>query len=173
MSYINQPTQPTKPELVPTGKQWPPFAKAAPMPPLTSTIFACLALRQQRLNDVVFQCAGLPRRVTREVELYLTLYKIYKAREEQQKLQAEMEVLEPLELLRSMLKETIAEKERTKELILQTEDPATAAAALTKLEALAGVIETISRQLAEIIPEEAGQEAAPEGPEEGLSDGGL
>jgi hypothetical protein len=47
----------------------------------TAAIFAMLALRQHRLNEVVFRRAGLPLRITRQVELYLTCFRLYKEAE--------------------------------------------------------------------------------------------
>lgn len=50
-------------------------------PRITANIFAILALRQHRLNEVVFRRAGLSVRITREVELYLTCFRLYKEAE--------------------------------------------------------------------------------------------
>src|SRR5688500_18705986 len=47
----------------------------------TAAILAMMALRKHRLNEVVFRRAGLPLRITRQVELYLTCYRLYKEAE--------------------------------------------------------------------------------------------
>lgn len=50
----------------------------------TATIFAALALRQHRLNEVAFRRAGLQVRITRQTELYLTCFRLYREAELEQ-----------------------------------------------------------------------------------------
>jgi hypothetical protein len=131
--------QPTTPDPAPAGE----------LPPISSTIYGLLALRAQRLNNSAFSLSKLPTRITREVELYLTLYKINKEREAQQR-QAEIDQLPPAEWLQATLAQARAAIDQANLVAQNSEDPATVAAALARAEAVTLYIERLTQRLEEV-----------------------
>lgn len=111
-------------------------------PPITSNIFGLLALRQHRLNEVAFRRAGLPVRVTRQVELYLTCYRIHRQRE--------IEALPPLEWMRYTLAATRAEVAALNEAAQASNDLATVAATLARVELLTEYVQFLTGKLEEV-----------------------
>lgn len=108
----------------------------------TSTVFGLLALRQARLDSVAYRYAGLQPRMSRQTELYLTCYRIHRQRE--------IEALSPLDWMRHTLTQTRAEVTALNRVALASDDLATVAAALARVEALSEYVEFLSEKLEEV-----------------------
>lgn len=124
------------------------------LPPITSRVLYLMALRQQRLNNVVFSRAGLPLRITPQVELYLAAGRRLQQYEAQQR-QAEIDALPPLEWLKATLAQARAQVDAANLVAERSGDPATIATALARVEGLLEYVREIDQKLAEMSAEGA------------------
>lgn len=106
-------------------------------PQITSNIFGLLALRQARLDRAV----GI-QRITPRVALFLDCYRAHRQRE--------IEALPPLEWMRYTLTQTRAEAAALNEAAQASDDLATVAAILARVELLTGYMQFLSEKLEEV-----------------------
>lgn len=117
----------------------------------TAAIFAMLALRAYRLD----QSVGI-RRVTPRVALLLDCYLAHRQRE--------IEALSPLDQMRYTLTQTRAEVKALSEAAQASNDLATVAATLARVELLTGYVQFLSERLEELAFAGVGAEGvSPEG----------
>lgn len=110
----------------------------------TATTAGLLALRIYRTNAVEFKYAKIPLHVTREVELFLSIYRIH-IQAAMAERQAEIDALPPLEWLKATLAQARAAVEAAN----------LVAAALARVEGLAEYVKEIDQKLAEMSAEGA------------------
>lgn len=132
------------------------------LPPITSTVFGLLALRQFRIDRIEFNYAKLPIRITPQVELYLTCYRLHRQRE--------IEALSPLDWMRHTLITARLEVASLSAAAFRSDDLATVAATLARVELLSGYMQFLTEKLEEIAFAGAGAEGV--SPEE-VADAGL
>lgn len=129
---------------------------------MTANVFGLLALRQFRIDRIEFNYAKLPIRITRQVELYLTCYRLHRQRE--------IEALSPLDWMRHTLAATRAEVTALSEAAQKSDDLATVVATLARVELLSGYMQFLTEKLEEIAFAGAGAEGV--SPEE-VTNAGL
>jgi hypothetical protein len=103
-------------------------------PTITSNLFGMLALRQYRTDRAV----GI-QRITPSVALFLDCYRLHRQRE--------IEALSPLEWLRHTIRETRAEAAALSQIAQASDDLATVAATLVRVEGLTEYVQFLSEKL--------------------------